>query len=43
MTPMVVCGRQGDPGYQETAKMLVEGALCLILDFHRLPKGTVTG
>lgn len=28
----------GDPGYQETAKLLVESALCLVLEEDRLPK-----
>lgn len=28
----------GDPGYNETAKMLVEAALCLVLDENRLPQ-----
>jgi short subunit dehydrogenase-like uncharacterized protein len=28
----------GDPGYQETAKMLGESALCLARDGERLPK-----
>jgi short subunit dehydrogenase-like uncharacterized protein len=37
-----VCG--GDPGYDETAKMVSESALCLALDRARLPAaaGVVT-
>ncbi len=27
----------GDPGYNETAKMLVESALCLVVDMDKLP------
>ncbi len=30
--------RGGDPGYDETAKMISESALCLALDRERLPK-----
>jgi short subunit dehydrogenase-like uncharacterized protein len=29
----------GDPGYQETSKMLIESALCLVLDLDKLPHG----
>jgi len=29
---------QGDPGYMETSKMLVESALCLVLDMDKLPQ-----
>jgi hypothetical protein len=25
-----------DPGYQETARMMIESALCMILDEHKL-------
>lgn len=33
--------RGGDPGYTETAKMISESALCLLLDRKQLPKGGV--
>lgn len=29
----------GDPGYQETSKMLIESALCLVMDLDKLPHG----
>ena len=34
----------GDPGYDETSKMVAESALCLVLDRDRLPPhvGVVT-
>ncbi len=32
--------RGGDPGYEETSKMLAESALCLALDRRRLPRIT---
>lgn len=28
----------GDPGYQETSKMLIESALCIVLEEDKLPK-----
>lgn len=36
--------RGGDPGYEETSKMLAESALCLALDRRRLPRhcGVIT-
>lgn len=34
---------QGDPGYDETAKMLAESALCLALDPLSTPGGVLTG
>jgi len=33
--------RGGDPGYGETAKMISESALCLLLDRQELPRGGV--
>ncbi|HEY6878486.1 MAG TPA: saccharopine dehydrogenase NADP-binding domain-containing protein [Polyangiales bacterium] len=34
---------QGDPGYDETAKMIAESALCLALDPLSTPGGVLTG
>jgi hypothetical protein len=31
---------QGDPGYKETSKMLIESALCIVLQHDKLPRGT---
>lgn len=34
---------QGDPGYKETSKMLIESALCIVLQHDKLPRGTYSG
>lgn len=30
--------QQGDPGYNQTAKMMIESALCIALEENKLPK-----